>query len=107
MNEYIFYSCEGFTYPPKEGSIVDNCQVLGLALGQNAKEAQDNLLNENPWIVECGFDIDEATCKQLVNDEISEILSRNREEIEYLVNLLDKRQLDKFDEWLIKRKKYA
>ena len=28
MNEYIFYTTEGFTYPPIEGKDVENCQVL-------------------------------------------------------------------------------
>lgn len=103
MNEYIFYTSEGYTYPPKVENLVDNCQMLGRALGQNSEEAQENLLKENPWIVECGFDIEEAICKQLVNDEITERLNRNCEELEFLVNLLDKRQLDQFDEWLNNR----
>ena len=39
MNEYIFYTAEGRTYPPLEGMDVENCQVLGYALGENPKEA--------------------------------------------------------------------
>lgn len=29
MNEYIFYTFEGYTYPPKEDKEGENCLVLG------------------------------------------------------------------------------
>ena len=44
MNEYIFYTTEGYTYPPKEDMEIENCQVLGRAYGETAKEAKVNLL---------------------------------------------------------------
>lgn len=72
MNEYIFYTTEGYTYPPKEDMEIENCQVLGRAYGETAKEAKVNLLQRCPWIQESGFDIEEIICKQLLNDETKE-----------------------------------
>ncbi|MBQ2290558.1 MAG: hypothetical protein II248_00080 [Paludibacteraceae bacterium] len=69
MNEYIFYTCEGYTEPPLEGHIVENCQVLGRETGKTAAEAKRNLLHNRPWIEECGFDVEEIICKQLLTDE--------------------------------------
>lgn len=57
MGEYIFYTTEGFTLDPK-GVEMDNCQVLGCAFGADEHEARMNLLKENPWIEEHGFDTD-------------------------------------------------
>ncbi|MBR6930740.1 MAG: hypothetical protein IKH61_11035 [Bacteroidales bacterium] len=69
MNEYIFYTTEGYTLPPKENEEVENCQVLGRASGNNAKEAQLELEKENPWIKECGFNIENSICKQILTEE--------------------------------------
>ena len=52
MNEYIFYTTEGKTTPPHEDKTVENCQVLGFACGNNAKDALNTLLQENQWIAE-------------------------------------------------------
>lgn len=65
MNEYIFYTTEGFTQDPN-GNDIENCQVLGCAFGNNPKEAEENLLKENPWIVEAGFSESEFIVRQLV-----------------------------------------
>lgn len=51
MNEYIIYTAEGYTIAPNENIEVENCQVLGCTYGNNAEEAQDNLLRENHWIL--------------------------------------------------------
>lgn len=72
MNEYIFYTAEGYTYPPLEDFDVNNCQLLGRAFGNNAEEAKNNLLKDNAWIETCGFDVKEIICKQLVTDEIKQ-----------------------------------
>jgi hypothetical protein len=64
MNEYIFYTTEGFTQAPN-GDDIDNCQVLGIAQGKDNVEAEDNLLKDNPWIIEAGFDPSEFFVKQL------------------------------------------
>lgn len=55
MNEYIFYTAEGYTDAPNESYEVENCQLLGRACGRDKSEAQKNLLEENPWIIEAGF----------------------------------------------------
>ena len=55
MNEYIFYTTEGYADAPNDGIKIENCQVLGIVRGSNESEAQENLLNENPWITEAGF----------------------------------------------------
>lgn len=67
MNEYIFYTAEGYTYAPNEDKEIENFQVLGFAMGNNEEEARNQLLVDNPWIKECGFDIDETYCKQLLS----------------------------------------
>ena len=81
MNEYIFYTCEGSTYPPREDKEVENCQLLGRAYGKNVREARKLLEEECPWIKECGFNIDEAISKQLLTDE-------NRKDIKTIVEYL-------------------
>lgn len=65
MNEYIIYTTEGNTIAPNEDVEVDNCQVLGCALGTNATEAENNLLKDNPWIIEAGYDPDKFIVRQL------------------------------------------
>lgn len=69
MNEYIFYTTEGTTYPPIEGKEVDNCQLLGRASGNTLEEAKSNLLKENPWIEECGFDSNSIKAEQILTEE--------------------------------------
>lgn len=100
MNEYIFYTCEGYTYPPREGKEVENCQVLGRAEGQNINEAELTLLETNPWIEECGFDIENVIGKQIVNETLQMEIQHSKEKLEFLTNLLDKRQLQEYEEWL-------
>lgn len=66
MNEYIFYTMEGCTYPPHAEKEVENCQVLGFANGENPGEAKENLIKENPWIIECGFNPNKTLCRQII-----------------------------------------
>lgn len=65
MNEYIFYTTEGNTTPPREDKKVENCQVLGFANGNNAKDALNNLLQENQWITECGYNTAKILNRQI------------------------------------------
>lgn len=69
MNKYIFFTTEGTTYPPIEGKEVDNCQLLGRAYGQTPEEAKSNLLKDNPWIEEAGFDSDCIIAEQILTKE--------------------------------------
>lgn len=49
MSHYLFYTSEGYTQAP-DNQKIENCQVLGCAHGDNAEDALQNLLAENPWI---------------------------------------------------------
>lgn len=66
MNEYIIYTTEGHTIAPNEDVEVENCQVLGLAFGNNPEEAKDNLMRDNPWIGEAGFEESKFIVRQLL-----------------------------------------
>lgn len=65
MNNYIFYTPEGHTIAPNENVGVENCQMLGTAKGKDEREAKKNLLKENHWIMEAGFDPAEFMIRQL------------------------------------------
>ena len=65
VKEYIIYTPEGVTIAPNDKCAVENCQVLGCALGENPAEAVDVLLRDNPWILEAGFSRDEFIVRQL------------------------------------------
>lgn len=99
MNEYIFYTLEGCTYPPKGNKSIENCQVLGTVSADDSKQAYQNIIKENPWIIEYGFDINMAICKQIVTDEIIKSIKLYNEEIEFLTGILNKEQLYKFNVW--------
>lgn len=64
MTEYIFYTTEGFTQAP-DGEDIENCQLLGRACGIDKDDALQNLLKENPWIVQRGFTPYKAIGKEL------------------------------------------
>lgn len=69
MNEYIFFTSEGTTYPPIEGKEADNCQLLGRAKGNTSEEAKSNLLKDNPWIEDAGFDSACIMVEQILTEE--------------------------------------
>lgn len=58
MKEFIFITSEGNTISPN-GKCVENMQVLGTANGETKNRAIENLLNENQWITDYGFNLDE------------------------------------------------
>lgn len=68
MKEYIIYTAEGTTYAPNETVEIDNCQVLGRECGEDSADAIRNLLHNNAWIVEAGFDPSAFIVKQTVTD---------------------------------------
>lgn len=97
MNQYIFFTAEGTTFPPKEGKDVDNCQLLGRANGETFEEAKSNLFKKNPWIEELGFDCDYIIAEQVLTEEqrkdiqtlVEYFLSeQSGNEISYIVNRL-------------------
>lgn len=68
MNEYIFYTPEGYTSPPNEDMAVENCQLLGFARGLNKEEALEALIADNPWIEECGFEVCQIMGVQVIRE---------------------------------------
>lgn len=82
MNEYIFYTCEGYTYSHASNQEVENCQVLGREFGKNIEDARMNLMINSKWIVELGFDIDKSICKQILTEE-------NKQDIRAIVNFFN------------------
>lgn len=94
MSEYIFYTTEGFTQDPK-GDNVENCQVIGRALGNSEEEAKNNLLKENPWIEEAhGFDKE-----MLIGKELAPCKNADKK-LSFLTELLDENQLNSYTTWL-------
>lgn len=67
MNEYIFYTTEGYTTAPNENFEVENCQLIGIASGESKKDALAVLFEENPWIIPAGFDPIFFICRQLAS----------------------------------------
>lgn len=65
MKTYIIYTTEGYTIAPNKNVEVENCQMLGEAYGNNPDEAKDNLLKNNPWVSEAGFDQAKFIVRQL------------------------------------------
>lgn len=92
MNEYLFFTLEGATLPPIEGKEVENCQLLGRANGKTLKEAKSNLLKENPWIEECGFDCDCIIAEQILTEE-------QKKDIQTLVEYLYEDEKSHYIEW--------
>lgn len=92
MNEYLFFTLEGATLPPIEGKEVENGQLLGRANGKTLKEAKSNLLKENPWIEECGFDCDSIIAEQILTEE-------QKKDIQTLVEYLYEDEKSHYIEW--------
>lgn len=59
MRTFIFYTLEGYSESPIN-EITENCQLLGEATGETARDALNNLLKENEWIIEQGFHLNEG-----------------------------------------------
>jgi hypothetical protein len=64
--DYVFLTNEGNTTSPN-GQVVNNCQYLGRAKGKDVAEARANLLKENKWIEESGFNINDAFCEEMMS----------------------------------------
>lgn len=100
MNEYIFYTTEGYTMAPNMDTKVENSQVLGRAYGKTPQEAKKSLIEENQWIEVCGFNIDNAIYRQIATEDLQTKIKQNNEIIEFLVNSLNDGQLNNFRAWL-------
>ena len=66
MSKYIFYTAEGYTCAPNKNYEVENCQVLGTAMGKDNSEAQNNLLKDNPWILKAGFSPSKFIVREII-----------------------------------------
>lgn len=64
MNEYIFYTDEGYCESPN-GTQTENFQVLGFEKGNSKEEALKNLLDNNSWIKEYAYNLDKIICIQV------------------------------------------
>jgi len=56
MKKFVFITSEGNTQSPN-GEEIENLQVIGFAEGENKIEAMKNLLKENEWIWNSGFNL--------------------------------------------------
>jgi len=66
MNEYVFFTSEGFTQSPN-GDDVENFQILGFEKSDNKENAINLLLKHNVWIIEKNFNIQKIKSRQLLN----------------------------------------
>ena len=71
MKNYFFYTFEGYTESPNNKHI-ENMQVLGRASGLDYTQALDNLLRENEWITDSGFNKDSIIAEQILDDKLKE-----------------------------------
>ena len=64
IKKFIFITGDGITYSP-EHKEVSNSQVLGIASGLSVEEAKEKLLEENSWITENEFNLENITHHEL------------------------------------------
>lgn len=81
MNEYLFYTTEGVTFPRDITADIENCQVLGYSKGKDKPKALQNLLIENPWIKESKFDESKIIAVQILSQDAKHAL---RKLVDYL-----------------------
>lgn len=65
FRNFIFYTPQGYCSAPNSEE-VDNFQVLGFAEGRTKDDALAELLQENRWISQMGYDLDEITFKEII-----------------------------------------
>ena len=80
MNTYVFYTQEGYAESPI-GKSIENMQILGFAKGKNVSKALENLLKENSWIKESGFDKNSILVRQLLDDKLKSNIQKT---VDYL-----------------------
>lgn len=94
MNEYMFYTFEGFTKSPN-GTDCENFQILGFEKAENIEDAKNLLLKNNPWILEYRFDADKILLKKILTKEI---ISEIKTVVDYLWNDEEKHYEECFSE---------
>ncbi len=68
MNEYMFYTFEGFTQSPNKTDC-ENFQILGFEKAENLEIAKEHLLVNNDWILKYGFDAEKILSKKILTEE--------------------------------------
>ncbi|WP_296015077.1 hypothetical protein [uncultured Treponema sp.] len=68
MNEYMFYTLEGFTQSPNKTDC-ENLQILGFEKAENLEAAKEHLLVNNDWIFKYGFDAEKILSKKILTEE--------------------------------------
>lgn len=68
MNEYMFYTFEGFTESPDKNNC-ENLQILGFVKAENLEIAKKCLLVNNDWILKYGFDTEKILSKKILTEE--------------------------------------
>lgn len=68
MNEYMFYTFEGFTQSPDKNNC-ENLQILGFEKAENLEIAKNCLLANNDWISKHGFDTEKILSKKILTEE--------------------------------------
>lgn len=68
MNEYMFYTFEGFTQSPNKNEC-ENLQILGFEKAENLRTAKKHLLENNDWILKYGFDKEKILSKRILTEE--------------------------------------
>lgn len=68
MNEYMFYTFEGFTQSPNKTDC-ENLQILGFEKAENLEVAKEHLLVNNDWISRYGFDTEKILSKKILTEE--------------------------------------
>lgn len=68
MNEYMFYTFEGFTQSQNKTDC-ENLQILGFEKAENLEAAKEHLLANNDWISKHGFDTEKILSKKILTEE--------------------------------------
>lgn len=68
MNEYMFYTFEGFTQSPDKNNC-ENLQILGFEKAENLEAAKEHLLANNDWISKHGFNTEKILSKKILTEE--------------------------------------
>ena len=72
--EYLIYTTEGATIAPNDEVQIENCQLLGRAIGEDLSEAVDNMFEEQKWLKLAGFNPDECFGAQIITNNQKEDL---------------------------------
>ena len=68
MAKYFFYTDEGYTVSPNNTDL-DSLQILGIESGQTLQEGMNKLIENNHWIVENNFKIENIKYRIVINHQ--------------------------------------